>query len=194
MTVTEPVKPAVAVGRGVDVGLELGLERRRGGVRARVDVTVTARLPASSPESMLKLNATLAVAAGEPVTPLARPVAVDVSLRRLGAEAAVEQVLVAERGRVADPVDLVAELHDLVLRGLAGRVVRRRGVGRLRSIEVVDALQHRVDRGQRAFCGLHDRDAVLGVLRSPACRPEICIARFSLMTRPDASSAARLIR
>ena len=127
------------------------------------------------------------------VTPLVRPVAVEVELGRLGTEAAVEQVLVAERGRVTDAVDLVAELHDLVLRSLTS--------GRCPTTPVLaDWTIRSWMRWSIEWTGVSAPSAVC-TTEMPSwafcvrlLRPETCLSRFWLMTRPDASSAARLMR
>ena len=159
LAVTPPVKPALPDERGVDVLLELGLVRRGGRVGTGHDRDGHRQARGRTGVEHEGEGRGARVADGETGRGNRR-----LTLRAcgLGAEAAVEEVRVTERRGVRDAVDLVAELHDLVLGGLAGGRVRRAGVGRLDD-EVADALQHRLHRRERAFCGLHDRDAVLCV-------------------------------
>ena len=78
LTVTAPVKPATAFVCEVDVGLQLGLERRRGVVGAGVDRDRRDQAAVVLPASMFRLNCTSAVVPVN-VMPVVRPVAVDVS-------------------------------------------------------------------------------------------------------------------
>src|SRR5690606_26982434 len=86
---------------------------------------------------------------------------VGANLERLRGEAAVEQLGAVEVGGVGNAVDLRLQLVDFLLQRCAvvGRVG---GVARLHG-QLADALQVVADLAQRAFSGLRERDAVVGV-------------------------------
>ena len=107
-------------------------------------------------------------------------------------ERAVQQPVAVERRGAGDAVELLVELLELgVGGGLRGGVLRT-AVGGLHR-EVTHALEDGLRLVERAFSGLDDADAVLGVAHGDL-RPPICERRPSEMARPAASSAARLIR
>src|SRR4051812_30310779 len=75
---------------------------------------------------------------------------------------AVEELGVAERRGVGDPVELALQLLELGVRGRLGRRVLRTAVRRL-DRQVAHALQDRLRLVERAFRRLDDADAVLRV-------------------------------
>src|SRR4029453_13033899 len=78
--------------------------------------------------------------------------------------ARVQQLGAVELSRSADALDLGSQLVDLGLdRGAVG--VRERAVLELHG-ELTDALQHRVDLGQRTLSRLHEADGVMDVALS----------------------------
>ena len=100
------------------------------------------------------------------------------------------QVDAVELGRV-EHGDFVAQFEELVIqRALVGRTDR--AVGRLDG-EFAHALQHVADLVQRAFRGLHQRDAVQTVAVGLFETADLAVMR-SEIARPAASSLARLMR
>ena len=92
-----------------------------------------------------------------------------------------------------EPIRSISD-GELVDLGLDRRAVgaRQRAVLELHG-QLADALQHRVDLGQRALRRLHERDGVLHVALG-LIEALIWPRSFSLMASPAASSAARLMR
>ena len=76
---------------------------------------------------------------------------------------AVQQLDAVEVGGVGDAVDLALELIDLLLELLAVGAVLKGAVGGLLG-QLIHAVEHVVDLGQGALGGLHQGDAVLGVV------------------------------
>ena len=81
----------------------------------------------------------------------------------VGRHGAVQQLDAVKVGRVGDPVDFILELVDLLLELLAVGAVLKGAVGGLLG-QLIHAVEHVVDLGQGAFGGLHQGDAVLGVV------------------------------
>ena len=76
---------------------------------------------------------------------------------------AVQQLDAVEVGRVRNPVDLGAELVDLLLELSTVGSILKGAVGGLLG-QLIHAVEHVVDLGQGALGGLHQGDAVLGVV------------------------------
>jgi hypothetical protein len=84
---------------------------------------------------------------------------------------AVEQARAREAGRAADAVDLGEEVLELLVEGLLV-LVADRAVARL-DRQFAQSGQDRADFVQRAFGGLHQRDAVVGVALGLVERPDL---------------------
>ena len=82
---------------------------------------------------------------------------------RTASQRTVQQLDAVEVGGVGDAVDLVLELLDLLLELGAVSAVLKGAVGGLLG-QLVHAVEHVVDLGQGALGGLHQGDAVLGVV------------------------------
>jgi len=109
----------------------------------------------------------------------------------LGRERSVEQAQAVEGGPERNVLDFVVELLDFDV-----DVIAFRGAVGVRSglhSQVAHTDHHVLNLIQRTFSGLDHGRAIVGIAHG-LVETAICACIFSLMARPAASSAARLMR